>query len=620
MDRSNVETTAGSLGFTSPKRLSGENKSKVIFVVDDDTETIALVASIGRKAGYTVLSAPSGEACLAMLWRLKPQLIMLDVKMAGLDGFETCRRVRNEPNVARVPIAFLTARKTLDDVKRGVAVGGDDFIVKPFDPAELVGRIEFLVSRGPLLNLDRARRSSKFGPIEQAAAELAEANDEEDEEIEMIPASTDLESRQTSAKQTAPASLQEIAALPLAPFLAREGHHSAPGLISMLILPYWWRALLAIAPDQLAATQRDLDRLSPVHDVAGRETLSLTLRGVVATLTDRLAEMVVDIKPSSPTAVKALARVASADDMKLIAEILSVAGPLGEAIGSFNTGAMDDANSRPIAELSPSLVTETTKYYTKLGEGGIAGRLFVVAILNRLEKPWQIFRVPRSLSLNREASVVSGTELAVIGDRLLSDLGEFANAVDAATREIGATASPIDYAGLQALVARYIDGDEGLRQEINIRRDSNWGAALMQTRARMRVALDEDRLQKLGEAILSPLSALSDGELPSLASLHDDGETPQTISDAGRAIRFLNHVATRGAAHGFGAAAERLLGGVRATAALQIESMTDLVVGAPIDQATRARLERALQLVRLLFDEHRKKVLGNRLGAILTGH
>src|ERR1700686_2575023 len=116
MHRPTIETNELPAVFSGPKRLPEENKSKIILVVDDDPDTVDLVSSIGRKAGYMVLGATSGEECLSMLFRVTPQLILLDVKMTGLDGFEICRRVRSDPNVARVPIAFLTARKTVEDV------------------------------------------------------------------------------------------------------------------------------------------------------------------------------------------------------------------------------------------------------------------------------------------------------------------------------------------------------------------------------------------------------------------------------------------------------------------------------------------------------------------------
>ena len=147
-----------------PKQSPGDSRHKVILVVDDDPTTINLVMQIGRGAGYSVFGASSGEECLSMLWQVTPQLIMLDVRMRGLDGFETCRRLRGDHNIPNIPIAFLTARKTVADVTRGIAVGADDFIVKPFDATQLVERAGFLISSGPMLSARRALRASRLRP------------------------------------------------------------------------------------------------------------------------------------------------------------------------------------------------------------------------------------------------------------------------------------------------------------------------------------------------------------------------------------------------------------------------------------------------------------------------
>jgi DNA-binding response OmpR family regulator len=136
-----------------------ENKSKVIVIVDDDPDTVSMVTKIGCSAGYTVMEAANGKECLSLLWRVGPQLLMLDVKMAGFfDGFEICRRVRLDPHVGQTPIAFLTARRTREDAELGIALGADDFIVKPFDAPNLVERIGYLVSQGQALVARRARR------------------------------------------------------------------------------------------------------------------------------------------------------------------------------------------------------------------------------------------------------------------------------------------------------------------------------------------------------------------------------------------------------------------------------------------------------------------------------
>ncbi len=173
-EKPNPEDT---LAFELPVQKG--NKSKLILAVDDDSDTLAMLASIGQRAGYTVFGATSGDECLSMLWRVTPQLIMLDIKMPGLDGFATCQRIRTDRSVAQVPVAFLTARKTVGDLKRGVAVGGDDFLIKPFDAIRLVERIEFLIAHSHVLAANRAQRSTKLGAsTEVAVAGLVEPTDE----------------------------------------------------------------------------------------------------------------------------------------------------------------------------------------------------------------------------------------------------------------------------------------------------------------------------------------------------------------------------------------------------------------------------------------------------------
>ena len=151
--------------LTVAQAMRPAERTKLILVVDDEDETIALVAGIGKEAGYRVLGATSGEECLSMLSRMAPHLIMLDLNMPRLDGFETCRRARRDPNGALVPIAFLTARNTVEDVKHGADVGGDEFIVKPFDARHLVERMAFLISCTHMLSAHRMRRSPKSVPL-----------------------------------------------------------------------------------------------------------------------------------------------------------------------------------------------------------------------------------------------------------------------------------------------------------------------------------------------------------------------------------------------------------------------------------------------------------------------
>jgi CheY-like chemotaxis protein len=128
--------------------------SKVVIGVDDAPENLFMLQATLKHAGYSFLGAKSGFECLTLVSRVIPRLILLDIEMPDLDGFETCRKLRANPELRHVPIAFLTARKTPADVNAGLAVGGNDFIVKPFDQAKLLDRVRHWttrsVGRGPV--------------------------------------------------------------------------------------------------------------------------------------------------------------------------------------------------------------------------------------------------------------------------------------------------------------------------------------------------------------------------------------------------------------------------------------------------------------------------------------
>jgi CheY-like chemotaxis protein len=121
--------------------------SKIVLGVDDAPENLFLLQAAMKSAGYTFIAAKSGRECLSLLSRVTPRLILLDIEMPDLDGFETCRRIRQNRDLRHVPIAFLTARKGPEDVKSGLAAGGNDFILKPFDPMKLLDRVKHWTSR-----------------------------------------------------------------------------------------------------------------------------------------------------------------------------------------------------------------------------------------------------------------------------------------------------------------------------------------------------------------------------------------------------------------------------------------------------------------------------------------
>jgi two-component system OmpR family response regulator len=116
-----------------------------ILVVDDDPQIRQVVCFALEKAGLAPLQADGGQAALDKIGTWEPDLVILDVGMPGMDGLETCRRIRR---MSDVPILFLSARDDEIDRILGLEMGGDDYVTKPFSPRELVARIAAILRRG----------------------------------------------------------------------------------------------------------------------------------------------------------------------------------------------------------------------------------------------------------------------------------------------------------------------------------------------------------------------------------------------------------------------------------------------------------------------------------------
>jgi len=113
----------------------------LIFVVEDDEDIARLVSHNLQASGFAVQSFVSGHSVLTEALREMPALFLLDVMLPGTDGFELCRHIRLTPALSAIPIIFLTAKTSEADRVKGLELGGDDYITKPFSPRELVARI-----------------------------------------------------------------------------------------------------------------------------------------------------------------------------------------------------------------------------------------------------------------------------------------------------------------------------------------------------------------------------------------------------------------------------------------------------------------------------------------------
>lgn len=118
-----------------------EHSDATILLVDDNPTNISLLIDHLLKQSYQLMVAESGPSALARVAQRKPDLILLDVSMPGMDGFETCRRLKADPDSADIPIIFLSALTSAEDKIEGFAAGGADYIAKPIDLAEVVARM-----------------------------------------------------------------------------------------------------------------------------------------------------------------------------------------------------------------------------------------------------------------------------------------------------------------------------------------------------------------------------------------------------------------------------------------------------------------------------------------------
>jgi adenylate cyclase len=133
-----------------------------ILVVDDNAEGRKLLALRLRHEGHAVVAAAGGHEALELAARHRPSLVLLDVLMPDLDGFEVCRRLRQMPALRAVPVVMLTALEGTDHVVRGLEAGADDFISKPFQPAELVARVRSLLRVKALFDEVERQRGAFF--------------------------------------------------------------------------------------------------------------------------------------------------------------------------------------------------------------------------------------------------------------------------------------------------------------------------------------------------------------------------------------------------------------------------------------------------------------------------
>ena len=135
--------------------MSTQEATHRVLVVDDEPNIADVVTMALRYQGFAAESAATGREALAAVGTFRPHLIVLDVMLPDMEGFEVARRLGAQQ--ARVPVIFLTARDATDDKIRGLTIGGDDYVTKPFSLEELVARIRTILRRSGLAEADSSR-------------------------------------------------------------------------------------------------------------------------------------------------------------------------------------------------------------------------------------------------------------------------------------------------------------------------------------------------------------------------------------------------------------------------------------------------------------------------------
>jgi len=124
-------------------------KRNKILIVEDEESLLKLESILLSSKGYRVTAVTEGNAALKEFSRERPDLVILDVMLPGIDGYEVCRKIKEDPANSSIPVIMLTARKNTKDMERGLQAGADAYITKPFKSAHLVGTIERLLAGQP---------------------------------------------------------------------------------------------------------------------------------------------------------------------------------------------------------------------------------------------------------------------------------------------------------------------------------------------------------------------------------------------------------------------------------------------------------------------------------------
>ena len=144
-------------------------EQNIVLIVDDLPDNLALLSDALEQAGYMVLVALDGATALERMRRLKPDIVLLDALMPGIDGFETCRRIKAQGEFEDVPVLFMTALTESEHVLEGFAAGGVAYVTKPIHPEQVLARVESHLRTAKALRQAREASRAPAGQDADAA-------------------------------------------------------------------------------------------------------------------------------------------------------------------------------------------------------------------------------------------------------------------------------------------------------------------------------------------------------------------------------------------------------------------------------------------------------------------
>lgn len=122
---------------------------KTVLIVDDEPNIVVPIEFLMEQNGYSVLVAGSGEEALEVIAKHNPDLVLLDIMLPGIDGYEVCEIIRLDPKWKNIKIIFLTAKGRDVDVAKGMVLGADAYVIKPFSNADIIENVKKLLDDSP---------------------------------------------------------------------------------------------------------------------------------------------------------------------------------------------------------------------------------------------------------------------------------------------------------------------------------------------------------------------------------------------------------------------------------------------------------------------------------------